>query len=446
MPPRKAYLPPIDATPEEVAHALFIDIPKKQSKGKRVKAIERSYLDNIYDISEKYLERAFTDKEQIKELRKRTEYLRNGFSKEEIVSGFCEVYYNFHKEIRQNSYKKSTSKMKRFLAGLKSQNIGIIWGDCLKAMKAMNSETISLMVTSPPYYNAREYSQWKDINFYLEDMRKVIKESYRVLENHRAFVFNVGDITGNDNRHTKSTWGNRRIPLGAYFIGIFEECGFTFVDDFIWDKGEVESQRHKNGDTPYPMYQYPMNCYEHIMVFVKHEKDETIYPCPVCGCLKVNGNAYSGVGIKSWECKNLDCFERSKANRGKRFSARSFMMDSMKQEENIISQEFLKSWRRDIVRIKPVFKINSKGENTIGHTAPFPFEIPEYAIKTMSGVGEYVYDPFAGSFTTAIQASKLGRIGLGSEIAKTDFKDAIIRNINKHCLPIDNVKIKELSL
>lgn len=407
---------------------------------------KHSYLDTIYDISNRYLERSFADKKQIKELRSRTHYLRYGFSKEEIVSGFCNEYYSFQKEIRQSAYKKSTSNMRCFFADLNPKDIGIIWGDCLKAMKEMDSESISLMVTSPPYYNARQYSQWENIDLYLKDMRKVVKESFRVLENHRAFVFNVGDITGNDNRHTKSTWGNRRIPLGAYFINIFEECGFTFVDDFIWDKGEVESQRHKNGDTPYPMYQYPMNCYEHIMVFLKHEKDETLYPCPVCGCMKVNGNAYSGVGIKSWECKNSQCFKRSACDRGKRFGARNRMMDSLKQQENIVSKEFLKSWRRDIVRIKPVFKINSKKENILGHSAPFPFEIPEYAIKTMSGVGEYIYDPFAGSFTTAIQASKLGRVGIGSEIAQNNFKDAIMRNINKHCPPIDGIKIKEYAV
>ena len=53
-----------------------------------------------------------------------------------------------------------------------------------------------------------------------------------------------------------------------------------FVDDFIWDKGEVQSQRHKNGNRPYPLYQYPANCYEHILIFHKHRLDKTKYPCP----------------------------------------------------------------------------------------------------------------------------------------------------------------------
>ena len=86
----------------------------------------------------------------------------------------------------------------------------------------MDSESIHCMVTSPPYYNAREYSQWENINDYLDDMRTIIRESYRVLENNRVWVFNVGDIFDNPKTKTKSVWGKQRIPLGAYFIKLFE--------------------------------------------------------------------------------------------------------------------------------------------------------------------------------------------------------------------------------
>ena len=71
------------------------------------------------------------------------------------------------------------------------------------------------------------------------------------LDNHRPIVWNVGDIFDNDNRITTAKWAKRRIPLGAYFTLLLEKQGFHFVDDFIWDKGEVQSQRHKNGDKPY---------------------------------------------------------------------------------------------------------------------------------------------------------------------------------------------------
>ena len=401
----------------------------------------KSYLDNILKISEPYFSKTMTMGDY-RELLRQSESLR-GLPRKKLIKGFSHIYRRIVKESRQAEYKYANSSFNDFIE--KNNNkVKIIWGDCLETMKAMKSESIQLMVTSPPYYNARDYSQWETLDDYLADMSAIIKESYRVLDNHRAWVFNVGDITGNDNRHTKSTWGSRRIPLGAYFINIFEKAGFKFIDDFVWDKGEVESQRHKNGDTLSPLYQYPMNCYEHIMIFYKHERDEQLYPCPVCGCLKVNGNAYSGVGIRSWECKNLECFERSAANRGKRFSLRSIIMDELKV--NTIEAEFIKKWRRDIIKINPKIKINCKGENIIGHTAPFPSAIPEFAVKTLSGKGEIVLDPFAGSFTTAIEAIKQGRIGIGIDLNEKLFKKAILSNIEKHGLKEEQIKCPKLQI
>lgn len=395
----------------------------------------KSYLDKILNISEPYLVKTMLD-DDYKLLLGQVESLRT-LPRKKIITEFSKTYRAIVKKRRQANYNGADLRLDKFI-NKHDDKVKIIWADCLNALRYMKTESVQLMVTSPPYYNARDYSRWNNIDDYLADMKKIIKESYRVLDNHRAWVFNVGDITGNDNRHTKSAWGARRIPLGAYFINIFEEAGFKFIDDFIWDKGEVESHRHKNGDTPSPMYQYPMNCYEHIMIFYKHDRDEALYPCPVCGCLKVNGNAYAGVGVRSWECKNLECFERSPANRGKRFSLRSIIMDELKI--NTIEAEFIKKWRRDIIKINPTIKINCKGQNTLGHTAPFPQAIPEFAVKTLSGEGELVLDPFAGSFTSAIEAVKLRRVGAGIEINKKMFRSSILANIKKHKLMIGEIK------
>jgi DNA modification methylase len=309
--------------------------------------------------------------------------------------------------------------------------IQIYWGNCLEYLQSMPSESIQLMVTSPPYYNARAYSQWDNLDLYLNDMRTIIRESFRVLENHRVFVWNVGDIFDNDRLTTTSVWGKRRIPLSAYFIKIFEEEGFTFIDDIIWDKGEVESKRHMNGGKNIPFYQYPLNCYEHILIFHKHELDKRKIPCPVCGSLNVNGNTQTEIGLQSWECKNEKCGERSASNRGKRFSDKTNLVQYWFEHygDSNISCEFIKNWRRDIVRLKPVFKINNKGENVLGHSAPYPSEIPEMAIKYFSFPGDIVLDPFGGSFTSCISAHNLGRVGVGCEINKDMYKDAILSKI-----------------
>ena len=70
-------------------------------------------------------------------------------------------------------------------------------------------------------------------------------------------------------------------------------------------------QRQQNGDAPFPFIVTPLNCYEHILIFHKHRLDNTRFPCPICGTLKVNGNTQSEPGLMSWECKNFDCPERS---------------------------------------------------------------------------------------------------------------------------------------
>lgn len=394
------------------------------------------YLQTIFKISDRYLRQVFPER-LLKEFKTDCySYIRG--NRDSTIEQYVKAYYDLVKKKYQKQYIGADPTLNHFIFSA-ADKPKILWGNCLDFLTRMDSESVQLMVTSPPYYNARDYSQWETLDDYLNEMSRIIKECYRVLDNHRPFVFNVGDIFDNDNRHTKSTWGKRRIPLGAYFTAIFEEHGFQFVDDFIWDKGEVQTQRHKNGNRPYPLYQYPVNCYEHIFIFYKHRLDETPYPCPVCGCLKVNGNAYSRVGVKSWECKNLDCFERSAANRGKRFSARTQLMTGLQQDENLVDEDLLNKWRRDVVKFAPVIKINSKGQNTLGHTAPFPSEIPEYAVKVFTGVNESVLDPFAGSFTTAIESIRQGRNSIGMELNKTLFRDAVLARFSSelNTLPIE---------
>ena len=399
-----------------------------------------NYFDEIFASSESYLKKTFSEKELqslTKKLQKKT-----FDTTQEYVEYFNEVYCDFIKKSHQNEYKDSDKDFNKFINNTES-NLKVIWGDCLNALKKMDSESIHLMVTSPPYYNAREYSQWKDIHEYLDDMRMIIRETYRVLDNHRVWVFNVGDIFDNPKTKTKSVWGKVRIPLGAYFITLFEEEGFTFVDDYIWDKGEVQSQRNKNAATPYPLYQYPLNCYEHILIFHKHRHDLTRFPCPRCGSLNVNGNTQSEPGLQSWECKNMKCFERSESNRGKRFSLKTNITQSrlLQKDINKIDENFAYQWRRDIVKFNPVIKINSKGENTLGHTAPFPELLPEMAIRLFSYAGEKVLDPFGGSFTSPKVAAQLNRVGIGVELNKASFEQAIKKNITAESADLFKQKV-----
>ena len=399
----------------------------------------KKYTKTILEKSNNKLKEIFDDE---KTFNKFIESVNNikAENKEGEIEQFIKLYNETVKLCYQNRelYDKQTYK---FLT-TNPDKIKIVWGDSLNLLKKLPSESIQLMVTSPPYYNARDYSQWDNLTNYLNDMKQIIKECYRVLDNNHVFVFNVGDVFDNDNLVSKSSWGKRRLPLGAYFIRIFEECGFTCVDDIIWDKGEVQTQRHKNTSKPFPFYQYPANCYEHIMIFHKHRLDKTPYPCPVCGCLLVNKNSQSRINLMSWECKNNDCFVKSKHGRGKRFSAKTNLVQNPKiRENNIIDYNLIRKWRKDIVKIQPVIKINNKGENTLGHTAPFPADIPIMTVNFYSFKGDLVLDPFGGSFTVPIIAQKYGRIGIGVELRKDLFEKSIIRNIEKHGIKYNSIQV-----
>lgn len=291
----------------------------------------------------------------------------------------------------------------------------VIQGDSKEKMKELGDESVHLMVTSPPYFNARDYSLWGNFNLYMEDMRVIFTEAYRVLSNHRYIVVNVGGIISKGTE--EFGWSRRKYALGAHFTVMLEEIGFTFIDDYIWDKGEPQSKRHL-GNPPYPMYQYPVNAYEHTLVFVKHELDKTKIECPGCSKKLIRSNGQTEAGVQSWECSNPKCKSKSKTGRGKRFSRRSNLMNSLVVEGNRIEEDFVKEWRRDIVKITPVHKVNREGKNTLGHTAPFPKEIPEMAIRYFSGKGEIVLDMFLESGTTAIGAKRLGRKYIGIEMDK----------------------------
>jgi len=300
--------------------------------------------------------------------------------------------------------------------------------NCIDGLNEMIEQDlkVDLFVTSPPYYNAREYSQWETVNDYMNDMKIIFTKTYQCLKNHKYIVINVGDVSC---QVGKAKWSVRKLPLGAMFTMMFEDIGFEFIDDFIWDKGEPQSKRHL-GNPPYPFYQYPVNCYEHILVFAKHELDKTKIPCPDCNKTIVVSNSQSSIGVQSWECKNPNCSTKSEHGRGKRFSERSIMMNDYQTEENYIEEEFVKKWRRDIVKINPVVKINCKGENTLGHTAPYPEDIPEMAIRYYSGVGDIVVDMFSGSGTSCLVAKKLKRNYIGFELNK-EFCDLSLQRTGK---------------
>jgi hypothetical protein len=68
-------------------------------------------------------------------------------------------------------------------------------GDCVNLLDDMPAESVDLVFTSPPYFNARpEYSEYEQYEQYLFKMRQVIKRCHRVLKEGRFFVINTAPV------------------------------------------------------------------------------------------------------------------------------------------------------------------------------------------------------------------------------------------------------------
>ena len=88
----------------------------------------------------------------------------------------------------------------------------------------------------------------------------------------------------------------------------------------------------------------------------------------------------------------------------------------------------------NIQKFSPVIKINSKGENMFGHTAPYPVDLPTLSILTFTNKEDIVFDPFLGSGTSVYTAINNNRKGVGTELDSNYFelaKKYIDKEINK---------------
>lgn len=244
---------------------------------------------------------------------------------------------------------------------LLKKDINILNENSSIGINKLKKNQIGTAITSPPYYNAREYSQWRNLLMYLIDMMINCKSVFNTLIDNGYYLYNIGDIVNNDNIYVESNMSKKRLQLGFLSCLIFEKAGFNLVGNIIWDKGEVQSKRnstmnHNSG------YVKCINCYEHVFVFKK-------------------GN-----------------------------------------ETRIFN---------DVVKIKPVIKINSKGENTYKHTAPYPLELVDL-IKDFVTDDKYILDPFLGSGTTLKWCKIHGYKGIGYEL-NSEYYLLAQKYINECC-------------
>ena len=261
---------------------------------------------------------------------------------------------------------------------LEITNHKIVIGDS-RNMKSVTDNSVHLIITSPPYFNAKEYSQYDSLNKYLEDVGKTFKECYRVLQPGRKFCLNISDLP------EKGESGVRWVPLGSELLDVCRKIGFELVDRIFWFKTPLKGFQY--GSLPLPPSPLICDSVEYIYILRKPGKSD-----------------YSRIP-KEWK----------EASR-------------LRREEYV---EFTKQiWSMRRVTLK---------ENINGHIAPYPDELPHRCIKLYSFVGETVLDPFGGRGTTTKMAMHNKRNSILYEI-KEEYLEFIKENIgfNQKRLLVDS--------
>src|SRR3989339_722806 len=144
------------------------------------------------------------------------------------------------------------------MLAMQTQHLVVI-GDC-RNMAEVEDSSIQLIVTSPPYFNVKDYGienigSINEYETYLKMMYQVFKECHRVLEDGRYFCVNICDVIS----------GTKKYPIPCHYVGLLQKAGFEYRDDIIWKKPSGGSKFSSGAmkrfgvfvQHPYPMYYYP---------------------------------------------------------------------------------------------------------------------------------------------------------------------------------------------
>ncbi len=229
----------------------------------------------------------------------------------------------------------------------------VVNDDVLKVLSYVPDESIHLTFTSPPYYNARDYSIYPSYQDYLEFLDKVFKETHRITKEGRFLIVNTSPIIipRVSRSHSSKRYG---IPFDLHHYLV--NSGWEFIDDIIWLKPEASVKNRVGG-------------------FMQHRKPLAYKPNCVTEYLMVYRKATDKLldwNIHSYDKKTVD--------------------------ESKVLEDFETS---NVWKIDPTFdKV---------HSAIFPVELCKRVIKFYSFKGDLVFDPFGGSGTLGFTANKLER-------------------------------------
>lgn len=247
----------------------------------------------------------------------------------------------------------------------------IINSDSQKIWKYLDDNSVDLIVTSPPYYNAKSYAQWDSIDAYLKEMKNVFSWCFKVLKPWRKFCLNISDLP------VKWDFWVKRIPLWAYLTEVMEEIWFELSDRIIWNKYPIKWFQYWS--LPYPPSPLICDSMEYILVFRKPWKSDYTY------------------------------------------------LDKEKKEASKLSRDEYWEYTK---QIWTMWRVRLK-DNLDGHIAPYPEELPLRCIKLYSFVWDTILDPFWGSWTTTIVSANLKRNSVLFEL-KDEYIDLIKNRVNEN--------------
>ena len=231
----------------------------------------------------------------------------------------------------------------------------ITCGDCLEVMQAIPDNSIDMILTSPPYFNAKKYAKYGSYSEYLSFLNGVFSCAYSKVKQGGILVVNLSCvIVGRNKRSEESV----RLPIPFDVCSMLSK-DWTFLDDILWVKPDGASNRAiKFSHHRRPVAYKTFNVTEYVLVFSKR------------GCLLDKAiRRHSPVVIK----KSLvaDGYERTN-----------------------------------------VWKINPERNK---HPAPFPVDLAKKCVLYYSFVNDTILDMFMGSGTTAIACINTGRNYIGIE-------------------------------
>jgi DNA modification methylase len=242
----------------------------------------------------------------------------------------------------------------------------VVNADTIETMKLLKDESIHLTFTSPPYYNARDYSIYPSYKSYLEFLAEVFREVYRITKEGRFLIVNTSPIII---PRISRAHSSKRYPIPFDIHSYLIEMGWEFIDDIIWLKPEASVKNRIGGFMQHrkPLGYKPNCVTEYLMVYRKSTEK----------LLDWNIRAYDYKTVQ--ESKVADGYETS-----------------------------------NVWKIDPCFdKI---------HSAVFPVELCKRVIQYYSFKNDLVFDPFGGSGTMGRTAKNLGRNFFLTEKDKTYFE------------------------